>query len=439
MGTAGTGAGSALAGPARREIWRGRGLAALAGLLGLILYAVSANIVFAALVRMSRDFQVAAERLAVVSAIQFTGFFLACLTGGVLADLWGKRIVLQAGAGLVLTGAAIWAAAGTPVVAAAAGLIMGLGGGILEGMGSALLADLFPTRRRFVLNMSQVAYGVGAAGAPVIMGRLLPLGVSWRWFFGGTAVFAALLLGLFAVAGLPAQTASGPERAAPDRCWWRVLTRTGLLLPCLIIFLYVFAEMGTVTFLAFYLQEIRAAPEQWAIFGISGFWLSMIFGRVLCAFVPERIPHEIVIAALLVGAAVMLLLQTGVQSWRLSFVLFALTGLAFAGAWPLIVAMVADRFPNASGTAVGAAVACGSLGCIAAPPILGPILGGARPERAFLLLATVAGSAALLLLPAIRRSWQGGRDIGGRRPADCIPPAAVGVPGYPIPDTTPKE
>gem|GEM_PF-185232 len=384
-------------------IWRGRGRAALAGLLSLILFAVSANIVFAALVRMSRDFNVSPERLAVLSAIQFTGFFLACLGGGILADMWGKRRVLQAGAGLVIVGAAMWAAAPNPRLAAAAALLMGLGGGALEGVGSALLADLFPSRRKFVLNMSQVAYGVGAAGAPAVMARLLPLGLSWRWFFAGTSAFAVLPLVLLAVANVPERSARPDTGLEPSRRWWCVLTRAGLLLPCLIVFLYVFAEMGTVTFLAFYLQEIRGAPEQWAISGISAFWVSMIFGRIGCAFVPERVPHELVIGALLAAAALALLGQAAVRSWPLSFALFAVTGLAFAGTWPLIIAMVATRFEQVSGTAVGATIACGSIGCVVAAPVLGPILGGTHPERAFLLLAVFLGVGVVLLLPAMSR------------------------------------
>jgi len=383
-----------------------RTLPAAAALLALVLFAVSANIVFAALVRASAEFGVRPEVLARVSAMQFAGFFVASIVGGLLADALGKKKVLQAGCLFVLAGAALWARAQVARTAFLAGFVMGVGGGILESVSSALLADLFPEKRKFYLNMSQVAYCVGAVGGPALMGRLLPAGVSWRWFFRATSVAALFLLGLFSLAQTPGPPPADLAGARPKS------GRPGfsLVASCVVIFLYVLAEMGTVTFLAMYLQRTLQAPENWAIYGISVFWAAMVIGRILCAFIPEGHAYEVAIGALLLCAMCTMLGQAAINSWRLSVVCFGLTGLSFAGTWPLIVAMVASRHPHSSGAAVGVTVACGAVGCIAAPLLLGPLFAGPRPAIAFYVTAASLGIAFLvtmLLLAASRRGVTG--------------------------------
>ena len=372
-----------------------RFLPALSALAALVLFAVSANIVFASLVRASIEFDVRREVLANVSALQFTGFFIASIAGGIAADAFGKKRVLQCGCLLLVLGAATWASARNLTAALIGGFIMGTGGGILESMSSALLTELFPDRRKFYLNLSQVAYCAGAIAGPALMGRLIPRGVSWRWFFAGTAVLGLVLMLLFTVAGFPEQEAQPRRRQCSSSMG---LIRLSLLVPCIVIFLYVFAEMGAVTFMVVYLQDGLGAPEQWAIYSISIFWLAMVVGRLACAFIPEGHSYERTIGSLLLLSGLSLLLQVLFRSWLTSIALFALTGLFFAGTWPLIVAMVASRHVERCGTAVGLAVACGSLGCVAAPPILGPRIVSDWPQSAFVISGSCLLVAVLLVI-----------------------------------------
>jgi MFS family permease len=373
-------------------------------LLSLVLFAVSANIVFASLVRMSATFGVSAQVMATVSSVQFTGFFAASLIGGMLADAIGKKRVLQGGCLLVTLGAAVWSVAPSAAVAFAGGLVMGMGGGVLEAMSSALLTDLYPTRRKLVINLSQVAYCAGAVSGPALMGRLLPMGVSWRWFFGATAVCAAFLVVLYELSSVPRpvrQTAS----AEPVTSRGRSSLLLALTLPCSVIFLYVFAEMGTATFMTVYLHEVLAAPERWAIYSLSIFWAMMIIGRLLCALLPEHHGHERAIAFLMVAAAVAAVLQLRVSTWQSSILLFGLSGLTFAGTWPLIVSMVATRHASRSGTAVGVTVAFGSAGCIVAPAVISPLFakGYAGAMFAVAACALAVGAGLVLLCPVLHR------------------------------------
>jgi len=63
-------------------------------------------------------------------------------------------------------------------------------------------------------------------------------------------------------------------------------------------------------------------------------------------------------------------LQYWASGWVVSLVLFALTGLACAGTWPLIIGMTASRFPGYSGTVLGITIAVGAMGCAMAPTVM---------------------------------------------------------------------
>ena len=86
-------------------------LATNAVLAAMVLFACTSNVVFASLMRVSETFGVSPERFAAVASVQFSGFFLACLMGGVLSDRLGKKAVLLVGCALTAQGGAGWALA----------------------------------------------------------------------------------------------------------------------------------------------------------------------------------------------------------------------------------------------------------------------------------------------------------------------------------------
>jgi fucose permease len=360
-----------------------------------VVFAMSANVVYAALLHASVDFGVTETGLALTSSLQFVGFFLASIGGGIVADRLGRKAVLVTAAGLLALGGLLWAVAPRVVFAFGGGFVMGMGGGSLECVCSAVLSELYPTRRKFVLNMSQVAYCAGAVGLPAVMGLLIPAGISWRWFFVLTSLASVAVMSLFATARVPRPTHVAEDLVALPLL--RQFSRLSVWLPSVLLFLYVLGETALITFSSTYLYRRMAAPEEWAVLSISFFWTAVMLGRLVCAFIPERFPYELAIGGLLSGSVVMLLLQPFASSWGVSLVLYVLTGLCFAGVWPLIVGMVAARHAG-SGAVVGFAIALGSIGCIAAAPVFGTAFATRAPVLAFGGVALCMALGVLLCL-----------------------------------------
>lgn len=362
-------------------------------LLSMFIFACSSNIMFACLRQASLTFQVNFADFSVVISIQFAGFFLTCLVGGIASDRWGKKPIMLIGCLLTMLGSLGWASASSMQAVYVGAFVLGMGGGILETSGAAILTDLHPQQSKFFMNLSQAAYCLGAIGAPALMALLLPLGFSWRWFFVGNAVITGFLWLLFFSISLPASSSGSPQRGNLRRAW-RLLP--SIAIPCLCIFCYVFSEMATAGFLSERLAQLMA-PESITILNLSLFWAAMIIGRIACAFLPQHQSYEHVIGALMLLAGLACLVQSQVSSWQTSVALFTLTGLSFAGTWPLIVSMASYRNLEDSGTAAGITISVGSLGCIANPLVVAPIFKAERHDLAFVLLGSMLLLGAVLM------------------------------------------
>jgi fucose permease len=339
--------------------------------LALLVFALSANMLPAALLRASSDLGVTPQALAILSAVQFAVFCPSAAASGVLADRWGmKRVFVVAGA-LMAAGAWVWAGAHRMAHAGVAAALWGGAGGILETLSAALLCELFPLRRKFFMNASQVFYTAGAIAGPWIAGWCLPRGTDWRLLFLGVGLTGLGLGGLFLACRLPAPP---PQERLALRQLLPEVRAPGFLSCCAALFLYVLAESAVGTFANLYLRRDRGAPESWAIYSIAIFWAAMMAGRALCALLPERASYERTLGAILGLSGIALALQGLASAWQASLALFALAGFVFSGSWPLIVALISSRAPRHSASLVGLAVAAGSLGCVAAPPLMNALM-----------------------------------------------------------------
>lgn len=344
-------------------------LPAGAALCSLTVFALSANLIPSVLFHAARDFQVLPELLAMTTTLQFLGFIVATIAGGIFADRIGQKKVFLVACVLTAIGAASWASSASLAGALVGSLVMGMGGGILESMSSALLSDLFPDRRKLALNLSQAAYCLGAAAGPFLIGTLLTRpGASWRLGFGALAALATALLVLYALARIP-QPAEAEAISLP--IFTRIIRQWSFICPCLAIFLYVFAETVHLVFINYYLRKQLHAPENWAIYGLAGFWLAMTLGRIGCALIPEAVSNRKLIAVLMLLSGLLMSAHPLIREWPASIALFALTGFVFSGTWPLLIGLTAKLNPGYSGTVIGVTIAAGAVGCVVAAPVMG--------------------------------------------------------------------
>ncbi len=386
-------------------------------LLTLVLFAMTTNVVFSSLGRVSETFGVPSELFSAAVSVQFIGYVTTCLLIGIISDRFGKKRMLIGSCIAATLGALGWTVSplcAGPVAAflrlfggepskefvavfsvSIGALLLGGGGGVLEGMGSAILTDLHPDKSKYYMNLSQIAYCVGAIIPTMIVGRLYPLGLSWQWAFAAVAMSSVAMTLACLPMCLPS-TSQGRSEHGSFKSTMRILPSVAV--PSICQFCYVFPETGMATFLGIYLKDYLHAPESMSIYCLPLFWGSVIAGRMLCAYLPQKQRYEWVIGALMVCSGGVIACQTLVTSWKVSMFLFALTGFAFSGIWPLNVSLATTRNLEDSGAATGITISAGALGCIFNPIIMGPMLHKNHVNAAFLSLSGMLWLGAVLMI-----------------------------------------
>ena len=385
-------------------------------LLSMVLFATTSNVVFGSLGRVSESFGVPSELFSVTVSVQFLGFFVTCLFLGILSDRFGKKRMLIGACISACLGAFGWVLApgfveplgnliarcgfecsreALSVFSVTIGaLLLGAGGGVMESMGAAILTDLHPDRSKYYMNVSQVAYCVGAILPTVAIGKLYPMGVSWKWAFGVTSA-GSLLMALLCLPLCLPKMSQGREGHGDFKSTLRVIPSVAV--PSICCFCYVFPEMATATFLGIYLKNHLHAPEAMSIYCLPMFWTAVIIGRMACAYLPQKQRYEYVISAFMLLASFIAAAQLWVTTWQVSMVLFVLIGFAFSGTWPMIVSLASTRNLEDSGTAAGITISTGSLGCILHPIVLGPLFHSGNIMAVFCILSGVLLFWAVLM------------------------------------------
>jgi EmrB/QacA subfamily drug resistance transporter len=105
------------------------------------------------------------------------------LTGGVLADMFGRRKLYLVGLTLFTLASVLCGAAQSPLMLELSRGLQGIGGAIMFAVSLALLAQAFTGRERGVaFGVWGAITGVAVAIGPLLGGALVS-GISWRWIF----------------------------------------------------------------------------------------------------------------------------------------------------------------------------------------------------------------------------------------------------------------
>src|SRR3954452_4487385 len=162
---------------------------------GVFMLLLDITIVNVALPDIQRDLDASLSDLQwVIDAYALT---LAAfqLTGGSLADRFGRRKVFGIGIAVFTVGSLLCGVAGSPALLALARAFQGVGGAIMFPTGLALLSSAFHGRERgAAFGVFGAITGIAVAVGPVVGGALVS-GFSWRWIF-----FVNLPVGVLALA-----------------------------------------------------------------------------------------------------------------------------------------------------------------------------------------------------------------------------------------------
>jgi sugar porter (SP) family MFS transporter len=174
----------------RGFLWKISSIAALGG----ILYGYDMGIIAAALIYVRTAFHLSTRVEEWVVSVVLVGAMAGALSGGSLADRYGRRLVLTGGAVLFIVGSAMAMFAPDVAVLIAARALLGLAIGFTSVTAPVYVSELSPARSRgMLIGMYQFTLTAGIALADLV-GYWLAGEGAWRWMFGLGAMPAVLFL-----------------------------------------------------------------------------------------------------------------------------------------------------------------------------------------------------------------------------------------------------
>ena len=258
--------------------------------------------------------------------------------------------------------------------------VIGMGLGAIELGGNGLMVELHSETRGRYLNLLGTFHGLGALIVPLFTAALLEFGFGWQWIYGSSVVLAIPLAALFwqsaanKKSGVPNGTTEnlGSRERIPDVS---TILRVGFTkqmgLYYLFLSAYVALELGVGAWMIEYLQQVRGMSVASSSLFLSGFFVLLMTGRLLGAFVVDAVGHHRAVATALIGSC--LCLAIGIFTHPSLVVLLPLSGLFMSIVFPTVTASVSAIHKENIGSILGILFAFSGVGGALGPWTVGMV------------------------------------------------------------------
>jgi fucose permease len=317
------------------------------------------------------------------------GLVVASLSAGPLIDSKGKKTALLIG--LPLIASALLAAPNAVGYRSLLAIYFTLGAGagtVVTGANS-LVGDMAGERRGSVLNFLNLFFGLGS----------IITTYAASYLFSPTTVcysIAVLVAGVLLIDARVPIPKPAEERRFQLSQVPNLLSNPILLMLSLLLFLYVGCEVSVWNWLKTYLISVHLGADTAGGIVSYGFGLGMLLGRVLASRLLVKIPAMSVItgSSVLVASTTFAMLNVSSRSGVMIAVFCA--GLAMAPIFPTTLAIVGNKFPCNTATAMGIVITSGWLGLAVSSQLVGVMAAKSTLQHALLLLPLL-GSAMVLV------------------------------------------
>lgn len=324
----------------------------------------------------------------VLFTANFAGFVCFIMIGGILADRISKKTVLSVAIGGLAVSMLMFPLASDIYTACAIMVLIGGFGGIIESILNAVVAELYPEKAVFYINMTQVFFGIGALLGPLTAGMAVSSGIPWQMCYYVLGILLLFLAAAFIANKFPLS----PQG---EKITWKgflnLISDSRFLLICICMFLYTGSEVGGWGWLSTFLKKNLDFSSLSSSMAVGIFWSAVTLGRFLFSYLTGKFSiRQLVIALSFASAAVTFLLGISSNPYSIWILIF-LMGFAYSGIWPLIVAYGDSRYDKTKGTIFALLIGSGGVGAATIPLLLGMIAQNTNIHFAII-------SPALLLL-----------------------------------------
>lgn len=331
-------------------------------------------------------------------AIQYMGLCLPPLFLGSLSEKLGKRGVIAISIPLMVFGAFLVSAFASLPMFIIGIFIIGAGYSVTEATFSAALGAEFPGKSKLHLGVSQAIFSFGAVLSPFACEALFGIGKTYRDLFLYVSIIYLGLYVLFLFAKQENDIKGSSHfgiRAAIS-----LLKNKAFVFFAAAMFLYVGIEEVVAFFTDSYFELTLHSPSFSAL-ALSIFWVAMIPSRLLMGI--SKLSHRTIALICAFGIAAGSIAMIVFTATTAKLISFGMLGFFSGPMWPLIMDIVAVRYPQKVGLASNVMMSVCGLGGALMPLLVGALIVGADFTPVFITAAISALAIVLFFKLATRK------------------------------------
>lgn len=349
-----------------------------------------------------KEFHLGYDQGGALLALQAIGNLAASLLGGIASDYIGRKATMTFGAICFIIGFCGILTVSVPILLFASMFIAGIGWGIQNSMINVVVCDASEGNGS-IMNMLHMFFAIGAFAAPFLVSLIIKMGLSWRYAVALVVIMSVILVFVFLLMPIKSQKMQR-ERKYVSTAFW--LNKRYYIFMA-ILFLYVGTENSINGWMVTYLSETHVLKIMTPQSLLAIFWLAIIAGRFLNAYISRLFPRESIILANSIGGAIFFIAFMLTANQIVILLSIVAMGLFLAGIYPTTVAN-ASGLIKGSGTAAGIMMSLGGLGAAAVPYLNGLV---AQGRGIYAGMTIIILSASLLVIAAFCNVWMERKQI----------------------------
>lgn len=335
----------------------------------------------------------------VLFAAQFVGSMLGSVLSSAGMTRVGFRWTLVAGLLTTAVGVAMLGY-GVYAIGLAAIFTYGVGLGLTMPTTNLYIARAYPDSRAAALNVLNLAWAVGAVGAPAVVAMFHEANAVSIFLFGLAAalVLMALPLARISEPGRHAAEAT-PADAVPSRP--STSERAGPLLFGGFLFLCVGTESSVAGWVALYANRLDVIAATLSVATPSLFWAALLAGRAAAPAVLRLVAEaRLIVVCLLLATSGVAALMASRSAATLALSVIA-CGLGLSTVFPLTVAQFTRDMERRAARTAGPVFVLAGFGGAVLPPLVGVVSAATGSLTAGLVIPLV-GCLAMLAVAGTR-------------------------------------
>ena len=344
-------------------------------LFGGLYYTFFANgftalVISAVLPHVIETYGLSYEMAGTILSLIAVGNLVATYVSGFLAGRFGLKttiVVLSAFVGVGYLGLLLTS---SKLLLCVFAVMIGITRGAISNVNNYVINNESSGKPKF-LNYLHTFYAVGAFLSPLFISLLMTVLDSWKAAVAGSLAIAFSIVVVYQVLPISNQR-TVVKKAAGARPVARVKPGMVFYLSCVVLFFYVGAENAINGWLVTYLTSENLVSTTLAQALLSGVWLVMIAGRLICAALSERVPKTLIVFVCSLGATAAFCVF--LVSSNPLIITISLVGVGFflSPLYPTIISVCGDILSGRPGL-MGTFLSIGGLGKIVIPYVVGAV------------------------------------------------------------------